>query len=172
MRAVLLPTGVLLLACGVYLMPWHRVAPQPRVVTVTAAENESTRDRLPAPTSAEPSPTLTKSHAVVAGDPSSPSASLPDAITHNESPQTAPPAQPRPVTASRPQKPEVVIRVSVDQQGNSQNFEVVQGDQRKISAALHAAKRYHFQPCSGLDACEHLLKFTDYGDASVLRSMD
>lgn len=71
-----------------------------------------------------------------------------------------------------PGKPEVVISVSVDRDGRAQAFHVLRGDQKKISAALHAAKRWSFQPCSGAEDCEHLLKFTDYGDASIVQVID
>jgi len=69
-------------------------------------------------------------------------------------------------------KQEVVISVSVDRDGRAMAFRVLRGDQKKVSAALHAAKRWSFQPCSGAEDCEHLLKFTDYGDASIVQMID
>jgi hypothetical protein len=60
----------------------------------------------------------------------------------------------------------------VDSEGLAQEFHVVRGDRKKKSAALNAARHWCFQPCSGSAGCEHLLKFTDYGDASILRMID
>ena len=83
--------------------------------------------------------------------------------------------KPSPLVAVRtkaPGKPEVLIRVSVDSQGRASAFQILQGNQNKKSAALNAAKRWSFQPCSGSVDCQHLLKFTDHGDASVVQMLN
>ena len=75
--------------------------------------------------------------------------------------------------STKPQeKLEVLIRVSVDGSGQAQNFEVLSGNQTRESAALKAARLLRFQPCTTSEACEHMLKFTDYGDASVVKMID
>ena len=95
------------------------------------------------------------------------------AITHDAQPMKVELSRPEPSAGARTgEKPEVIIRVSVDQQGRAGTFRIVQGDREKIPAALHAARLWHFQPCSGSGSCEHLLKFTDYGDASLVRMID
>jgi outer membrane biosynthesis protein TonB len=70
------------------------------------------------------------------------------------------------------EKPEVILRVSVDGQGRAQTLEVVSGDEKKVSAALAAAKHWAFQPCSEGAECEHTLKFTDYGGASMVKVIE
>jgi hypothetical protein len=76
------------------------------------------------------------------------------------------------VSTKTPGKSEVMIRVSVDHEGQAQTFHILQGNRKKMSVALNAAKHWHFQPCSSSAGCEHLLKFTDYGDASILQMID
>jgi hypothetical protein len=67
---------------------------------------------------------------------------------------------------------EVIIRAAIDSEGRSQSFEVLRGNQHLVALALQAAKRWRFQPCSRVEGCEQLLKFTDYGDASSLQIVD
>jgi hypothetical protein len=66
----------------------------------------------------------------------------------------------------------VILSVSVDSQGRAQAFQILQGNQKKGSAALHAARLLSFPPCSSSADCEHRLKFTDYGDASIVQKID
>jgi hypothetical protein len=68
-------------------------------------------------------------------------------------------------------KPEVIVRVRVDGGGRAHAFQIVRGKQ-DISAALAAVKRWPFQPCAVGAGCKHLLKFTNYGDASVIQVID
>ena len=82
---------------------------------------------------------------------------------------------PRPqiaISTKAAEKPEVMIRVSVDREGRAQAFQILRGDQKKIPAALAAAKHLSYQPCSGNADCEHVLKFTDYGDTSIVQRID
>jgi hypothetical protein len=65
-----------------------------------------------------------------------------------------------------------MIRVSVDSQGRAQAFQIIEGNRKNISAALHAARRFAFQPCASSGDCDHLLKFSDYGDASITQRID
>ena len=95
------------------------------------------------------------------------------AITHNARTVKVDLPSPQPVVRTGlGEKPGVMIRVSVDQQGRAGTFRIMQGDRTKIPAALRAARLWHFQPCSGSATCEHLLKFTDYGDASLVQVID
>lgn len=65
-----------------------------------------------------------------------------------------------------------MIRVSVDHQGHALAFNIVQGDKAKAPAALAAAKRWAFQPCSGDAGCDHTLKYTARGNTSSLQMVD
>ena len=92
---------------------------------------------------------------------------LPVAMAHDAAPSSVTAPQPR--AAAEPglgEKREVLIRVRVNVAGQPKDFEVIDGDQSKISAALSAARLWHFKPCAGREACEQVLKFTDYGDSS------
>jgi hypothetical protein len=60
----------------------------------------------------------------------------------------------------------------VDRDGRAHAFEVLQGDRTKVSAALHAVKHFSFQPCANSTDCGHLLKFIDFGDASLVQRID
>jgi hypothetical protein len=94
-------------------------------------------------------------------------------MAHNESSPSEKPPHPRLPAATKPlANPEVMIRVSVDTQGRAQAFQILQGDHKQTSAALSAARQLSFRPCSSSADCEHLLKFTDYGDASIVQSID
>lgn len=65
-----------------------------------------------------------------------------------------------------------MIRVSVDSQGHTQEVEILQGHSKKTAAALTAARRFAFEPCNRSFDCDHLLKFTDYGDASIVQKIE
>jgi hypothetical protein len=59
----------------------------------------------------------------------------------------------------------VVVRASVDGNGQAQRLDVVSGERKRQPAALAAARRWHFQPCASDAGCEHSLMITEYGDA-------
>jgi hypothetical protein len=132
------------------------------------------------PTAASPThasmaavPSLADSPMSAVDAPSIPPVHLPNAMAHNASSPRVKPSQLRVTISGRaPQKLEVIIRVSVDRQGRGQAFNVVQGDEQKIAAAMKAARRWSFKPCASEADCEHLLKFTDYGDASFVQVID
>jgi hypothetical protein len=65
-----------------------------------------------------------------------------------------------------------MIRVTVDRQGHPHEVQIMRGKSKKTSAALNAARRFAFEPCNRSNDCDHLLKFTDYGDASILQKID
>jgi TonB family protein len=88
------------------------------------------------------------------------------------SPEARPPHPSGALSAGAPGKSEVMIRVRVDSQGRPQAFRILRGNQSRSSAALDAARHWSFQPCSHTDDCEHVLKFTDYGDASSVQMID
>ena len=168
-----------------------KVAPLP---AVAAADPKPVR---PAPPgldhpAAKPSPAVVAEgapdlpHSADVGPPPHP---LPSAMALNVSaPEVTPPptrptlhAKPPAIasatsSANRPTHPfanrEVMIRVSVDRQGRTQEVEILQGHSKKTSAALHAARRFAFEPCNRSFDCDHLLKFTDYGDASIVQKID
>jgi hypothetical protein len=172
--------GVSLLAFAIGL-PKHRLMPQlmpPSGMVVAAATDAAATDNvnstvvLPAQTPAEGLPPVAAPPAGVATAASSvPAFPSPDAMAQDASSPKATQPHPRLAASTKaPVKPEVIIRVSVDREGRPQTLLVLQGDQKKVSAALAAAKRWSFQPCSA--DCEHLLKFTDYGGASVVQMIN
>jgi hypothetical protein len=70
----------------------------------------------------------------------------------------------------------VELVVAISAAGEVMNVRVVRVDpvlstisKQKTTAAVNAAKLWHFQPCSQPAGCEQLLKFTDYGDTSMLQ---
>jgi hypothetical protein len=68
---------------------------------------------------------------------------------------------------------EVTIRVTVDSGGRAQDFQILSGNRTEVSAALQAAKHFSFQPCASSAAdCDHLLKFIDFGNASLVQRID
>ncbi len=130
-------------------------------------------------------PALANSPAPAAVAPSFPPLLLPDAMASSESSPDLTPPHPRlalrtkaaasPLAtppANPPANREVTIRVSVDSEGHAQAFQIIEGNRKNISAALHAARRFAFQPCASSGDCDHLLKFTDYGDASIVQRID
>jgi hypothetical protein len=128
---------------------------------------------VPLPSAAADSP------APVAAALSIPPRPLPDAMASIQSaPDLTPPRlavrtkAPATTFAAPLAKPEVMIRVSVDSEGRVLACRVLQGDHQKISAALDAARRFSFQPCAASRDCVHLLKFTYYGDASIVQRIE
>jgi hypothetical protein len=96
---------------------------------------------------------------------------MPQAMAHREAIEPAKP--PRAAISVTPRaRPEVLLRVRVDANGHTQNVEVIDGNRNKAAAAVAAAKRWSFHPCSGSDRCEHVLKFTNDGDTSSLQRID
>ncbi len=165
--------GVLLLGCAIRLGPMHRWMPQSHVAAVAAASPVSSMPPLLARTSSQSAPSVTGLPASASEASGVPPLPLPDAMAQPAS--SLKETSPHPPLAAGGKalgKPEVMIRVSVDSEGRAQAFQVLRGDRKKISAALAAAKRWSFQPCSGSVDCEHLLKFTDYGDASIVHMID
>jgi hypothetical protein len=171
--------GVLLLGGAIILGPKHQLIPQPRVAAAAPTYAPSGNDvkstgTVPViRTSAQPPPSVAELPAAPTEVSSVPPLHLPDAMAHDASlPQVQPPPPLFAAGTKAPRRPEVMIRVSVDSEGRAQSFHVLRGDQRRRSAALNAARHWSFQPCSSSADCEHLLKFTDYGDATILRMID
>lgn len=182
--------GILLLGCAMGLGAKFGWMTQIRVALVAAVHPVSSTVAVPAVTAAKDS---AKSEAPVADIPTAATTETPGFLPEDvRASEVRPPdamaeealsltGKPRVAGAAKVsdmagikavEKPEIIIRVSVDGQGRAQTFEVVRGDEKKVSAALAAAKRWAFQPCSGGGDCEHLLKFTDYGGASVVRMVE
>lgn len=165
--------GVLLLGCAIRLGPKYRWMPQSHVAAVAAANPVSARPPLLARTSSKSAPTVAGLPASASEASGVPPVHLPDAMAQDASLLKGTSPHPQLAAVGKAlEKPEVMIRVSVDHQGRAQAFQVLQGDRKKRSAALAAARRWSFQPCSGSVDCEHLLKFTDYGDASFVQMID
>lgn len=162
--AMWIAMGVVLLGCAVYLVPKHVLGRQSRVTSVAAKNVSSTivsgisGESERGPASEASSIALLQSS---------------DAGAYVESSlEVKAPPSPDAATPKIQRKPEVMIRVSVDNEGRVQALHILRGDQKTKSAALYAAKHWHFQPCSDSAGCEHLLKFTDYGDASSVQIID
>jgi hypothetical protein len=68
--------------------------------------------------------------------------------------------------------PMVMVRVTVDSHGQALGFQLLRGNKKKISAAMAAAKRWPYQPCSGSSECAHLMRFTYFGNASVVTMVE
>ena len=176
--------GVSLLGCAVGLGAKHGLMPESGVAAaaatnhVAATNNVSSTDISLDRTSAESGVSVADSPAAATEASSVPTVQSPDAMAQDASSLTVMTPQPRGAVNTKvihPKtlgKPEVMIRVSVDREGRALAFHVLRGDQKKISAALNAARRWSFQPCFGSADCEHLLKFTDYGDASIVQMID
>jgi hypothetical protein len=102
-----------------------------------------------------------------------PDVQLPAAIASSESSPDATPPRPRLALRTKPSiKPEVMIRVHVDSEGRAQAIQLLHGSRTRLSAALHAARRFSFEPCASSADCDHLLIFTDYGDASIVQRIE
>ncbi len=179
--AIWIAMAVLLLGGAIVLGPKHQLIPQPRVAAAAPA-NAPTGNGVQ-PTVTVPVRTSDKSAPSVAELPATsatpteassvPPLHLPDAMAHDASlPQMQPPPPQVAASAKAPGRSEVMIRVSVDSEGRAQSFQVLRGAQKRRSAALNAARHWSFQPCASSADCEHLLRFTDYGDASSLRMID
>jgi hypothetical protein len=165
---------ILLLGSAIYLMPRHRVIPQSPVAAATA--NPVSAPVLfvpPIPAEVEPPDTqaLVATPEVPTVVPAVPPRHLPDVMASGVlSPQTEPPKIQ--VSTKSADRREVMIRVSVNHQGQAERFEVLQGDRGKISAALEVAKAWRFKPCSSADVCEHTLRVKNYEDASIVQMID
>jgi len=153
----------------------------PSAVAAVPAKPVHAMPRALAKPSPAPPPTVAKAFKPAAGAPIAEALPLPDAMASNASAPEVTPAHswlaPRAKALAAPPatpraNPEVMIRVSVDSDGHAQAFQVLQGDRNKIPSALDAARRFSFQPCDISADCDHLLKFTDYGDASMVQRID
>jgi hypothetical protein len=170
--------GVLLLGGAIVLGAKPRSIPQPRVAAAAPANASASNDvkltvTVPVRAFAKSAPSVVELPAASTEVSSVLPLHLPDAMTHDASlPQMQPPPPRLAANAKAPGRPEVMIRVSVDNEGRPQSFHVLRGDLKRRSAALNAARHWSFQPCSSSADCEQLLKFTDYGDASMLRVID
>ena len=164
--------GVLLLGGAMGLGPKLRLTPPPRVAAAPARRVRSTATHL-ARASAELAPSVANPPAPATDASTFPPLHLPDAMAHDESSLNLQPPRPRVAVSTKAlANPEVIMSVSVDSQGRAQAFQILQGNQKKGSAALNAARQLSFQPCSSSADCEHRLKFTDYGDASIVQKID
>jgi hypothetical protein len=174
------------IALGPQLESTPQSTPQSPVATAALAPVADASAALPSPaetsapaqTPAEPASAIVDAPADIAEAPSHPAFHPPNAMAHDTTdldaaPLAVNPPHPRSIVSAKAlAKPEVIISVSVDSQGHAQEFRVLRGDQHKASAALNVARHWSFQPCARSSDCEQLLKFTDYGDASVLHSID
>ena len=66
----------------------------------------------------------------------------------------------------------MLIRVSVDAAGQARSYHVMRGDEETTPAALEAARLWNFRACAGGEACDQVLKFTDYGDSSRVQRIE
>lgn len=162
-KAIWAVAGVSLLGCAIYLGPNLRIThPHFRGVAVRSSD-------------ASPSdPALVKSAKPVVRPTSLAKETSSSVPGHFPSAMAAPAdlTAPEARAEMRPKKPEVTIRVSVDSAGKAESWSVMQGDKSRTPAALAAAKHWRFQPCPNPEGCEHLLKFTEHGDVSVLQMID
>jgi hypothetical protein len=175
--------AVLLMGYAIFLGQKHRLMPQSHVAAVAATNpvaptNAAVATNRVSSTVTSPARTPAETAPPVADVPAAAIQAsnfhpLPGAMASNApSMEVKPPELPVAVSTKALVKPEVVIRVSVDRQGRAQAFHVLRGNEKKKSAALNAAKHWSFEPCPGSTDCEHLLKFTDYGDASVVQMIE
>jgi len=176
--AIATAMGVLLLG-SLIVTAKHGWMPQTPVAAVAAPKDAAPNDAtandvgststLPPRTSAESAPPVAGLQAAATAPFSVPLFHPPEAMAQDESPAKVTSSHsPGAVSSKAPGKPEVIIRVSVDSEGRATAFQILRGDQKKSSAALAAARHWSFQPCSSSADCEHLLKYTDYGDASSI----
>jgi hypothetical protein len=165
---------VLLLGLAIYLVPKQRFIPQHPVAAATTNPVSAPVLFVP-PIPAQVSPPVTQLP-VAAPEPLAvaPTVSprhLPDAMASVVSSLQG--TQPETQGSTKPAgRREVRIRVSVNHQGRAERFEVLQGDRMRIAAALIAAQAWHFLPCSSAEVCEHTLRITNYGDASIVQMID
>jgi hypothetical protein len=191
--AVLLLGGAIALGPGVLRSvamgskvpgPGPGLAPPPRAAIVGSIHPVPAPPPVPATppvlasAAAKPSPfVVVKPPAFAAEAPSHQPLQLPDAMASKAaSPEVTPP-HPGPALGnhaptSPPANHEVVILVSVDGEGHAQDIRVLRGDPKKTSAALSVAKHFYFGPCGGSSNCDHLLKFTEHGDASIVQRIE
>jgi hypothetical protein len=197
LTAIWTATAVLLLGGAITLGPnalgTKSSGPVPQsaspvhVAASAAANPAPSTPPVPAKPSLAPAPPSVAEAAVPAADaPGLQPAPLPDAMASNASLADMDPELPRVAVGSRlpattapasssatsSATHEVTIRVTVDREGRAQEFQFLQGDPKRVSAALHAAKRFSFQPCADSADCDHLLKFIDFGDASLVQRID
>ena len=99
--------------------------------------------------------------------PAAAAADLPEAMAHDASW-----AQMAVVKLQSAGPQEVLIRVRVDTAGQAQSFHVLRGGEKTVPEALKAARLWNFKPCAGSEACEQVLKFTDYGDSSRVQRIE
>jgi hypothetical protein len=174
--AAWIAVGVVLVGCATFLRSGYRSTPPTPVVTVAASNPISSPSPIVPAVVAEAAPPAAEPPAaepLVSNASSVSPPHLPDAMAFDTSSQQVKPSLPPAAQIAKPrEKPEVIIRVSVDGEGRAQSFHIVQGEQKKVSAALNAAKLLHFPPCELSAQCEHSVKFTDYGDASVVQIID
>jgi hypothetical protein len=154
------------------------IHPVPATPPVLATPPVPAAPPVLASAAAKPSPfVVAKPPAFAAEAPSHQPRQLPDAMASKAaSPEVTPP-RPGPALgnhapASPPANQEVMIRVRVDSEGHAQDIQVLQGDTKKTSAALSAAKHFYFGPCDGSSNCDHLLKFIEHGDASIVQRIE
>lgn len=167
-RALWAAAGVSLLGWAIYLGQAHWSIPRPHL-PVAAAHSVRLGDAPPVRAAAFETNSVAarKSNIAPEGSRSVP-LHLPDAMAAPSPDLTAQKDR----VETRPRKPQVIIRVSVDSKGRAASWKVLQGNKVDASAALAVAMRWRFQPCSSSVSCEHLLKFTDHGDVSVLQMLD
>jgi hypothetical protein len=180
---VLTAMAIVLLGSAIVVAAKHQWTPQIPVAAMAAAKDAVPNDAAPNDTasnnigstltlpplpSAESAPSVAGSPAPATA-PSSVAPVHPDAMAESSAKVAGTSPNPHDAaTTKAPGKPEVIIRVSVDSEGRATAFQILRGDQKKSSAALAAARHWSFQPCPASADCEHLLKFTDYGDASSI----
>jgi len=157
--------GVLLLGSFMLLLPIHRTT-QSQVTAAAATRPLNAR--------AASAPRVSVASAQSVSTPEATTVRpvlLPNAMALESSPpvkqQTQIAASPKPHG-----KQGVMIRVTVDGEGRASTFHILQGDQKSIAPALAVARHWHFQPCADSAECEHLLRYTDHGDASTLQAIN
>jgi hypothetical protein len=187
--------GVLLLGCAIGLGPKHWWTPESHVAEAAATIPVSSTATVLARTSAQSAPTVADFRAdapeaasLRAAEADAPIAALPKVKPASASanmdrdeagapiappPKVKPPhlrVAGSPKSGGKPGGPDVIIRVSADPEGRPHAFRVLRGDRSKIPAALAAARHWSFQPST--EGCDHLLTFTDRGDASIVQMIE
>jgi hypothetical protein len=179
--------GVLLLGCAIGLAPKRRWTPESRESEVAVSIPVSSTVVVLARASAQSAPAVADLPAAASEAPTLPPADAepPVAAPPADLPVAAPPkvkpahlriagspaVNPKPVGKPEATRgPDVIIQVSADAKGRPQEFRILRGEQKKIPAALAAARHWSFPPSSA--GCEHLLTFTDHGDASIVQMIE